>query len=203
MGLQEAQHPAHTLIPMPAATPPRPRSTLLTIAPPLDRLLRQLHPLHSPAPRRRRLRPRRSRPRDAPPPRLRHPLRQRHPLPRESPAPLLVDGRRHARLATLRRHLAPSPRRRRAHPALAHRPRPRSPRRSLRPPHLPHRPRRPLRRTHPALQLRHLPLHPHHSSPTPTSASGLTLALFFFWRTEELDNQLQSRPKPGCPMSRL
>ncbi len=31
MGLQEAQHPAHTLIPMPAATPPRPRSTLLTI----------------------------------------------------------------------------------------------------------------------------------------------------------------------------
>ena len=95
--------------------------------PPLDRLLRQLHPLHAPTPRRRRQRPRRSSPRDAPPPRLRHPLRQRHPLPREGPTPLLVDGRDHAPLPTLRRNHPASPNRSRAHPTLTLRPRASSP----------------------------------------------------------------------------
>src|ERR1700679_495086 len=105
--------------------------------PALDRLLRQLHPLHSSTPRRRRLRPRRSSPRDAPPPRLHHPLRQRHPLPREGASPLLVHGRNHAPLPALRRNLTPSPRRRRAHPSRALHPRPRPHPRSLRPPPLP------------------------------------------------------------------
>jgi hypothetical protein len=150
-------HPARsTLDRMPRSLPRVPRSTLLTILAALGRLLRQLHPLHAPAARRRRLRPRRGRPRDAPPPRLRHALRQRHPLPRKGAAPLLVDGR------LMLPNSSASPRRRsRAHPALPHRPRPRAPleafaRRAFR-----SRPRRPLRRAHPALQLRHLHLHPH------------------------------------------
>src|ERR1700677_3284147 len=129
--------------------------------PSLDRLLRQLHPFRPTAPRRRRLRTRRSRPRNAPPPRLHHPLRQRHPLPREGPAPLLVHGRLHARLSTLRRHLPSRPHRSRAHPSLANRPSPPPPHRSLPPPPLLVPASRPLRRAHLPLQLRHLHLHPH------------------------------------------
>ena len=160
---------SHNLHPLPPAyTSPNARRNAAPTAlhaplhpPPLDRLLRQLHPLHPASPRRRRLRPRRSRPRDAPPPRLRHPLRQRHPLPREGAAPLLVHGRLHARLPALRIHLAPRPHRRRPHPSLPLRPRPRPAPRSLRPPPLPHHASRPLRRPHYPLQLRYLHLHPH------------------------------------------
>ena len=129
---------------------------------PVDRLLRQLHPLHAPAARRRRLRPRRSRPRDAAPPRLRHALRQRHPLPRKGPAALLVDGRLHEGLPTPRRHVPRRPRRSRAAATRLHHPRARLARRGLRAPGLPQRPRRTLRRAHHPLQLRHLHLHPHH-----------------------------------------